>query len=154
DREDIIRRFRYEDVDVLLCSEVGSEGLDFEFCDVVVNYDMPWNPMRLEQRIGRLDLFGQKSPVIHVITFKIDGTIDTDIFWRLYNRIGVFERSIGELEPILGEQFREVNRAMASRELTFEEQRLLAENIAQAIEREQRNLDVFEDARERLVGSD
>lgn len=154
DRDSIIQRFRHEDIDVLLCSEVGSEGLDFEFCDVVVNYDLPWNPMRLEQRIGRIDRYGQKSPVIHVINFKVPGTIDTEIFWRLYDRLGVFERSIGELEPILGEQFREVNRAMASRELTFDEQQTVVEDIAQAIEREQQQLEQFEEVRDRLVGSD
>ena len=48
-------------IDVLLCSEVGCEGLDFQFCDLLINYDIPWNPMRVEQRIGRIDRYGQKA---------------------------------------------------------------------------------------------
>ena len=48
-------------IDVLLSSEVGSEGLDFQFCDALVNYDIPWNPMRIEQRIGRIDRYGQSQ---------------------------------------------------------------------------------------------
>jgi len=50
-----------EAIDVLLSSEVGCEGLDFQFCDLLVNYDLPWNPMRVEQRIGRIDRYGQQS---------------------------------------------------------------------------------------------
>jgi hypothetical protein len=84
-------------------SEVGSEGLDFEFCNVLVNYDLPWNPMRVEQRIGRLDRFGQKHEKIFIYNFHVSGTIETDIYERLYDRINVFRDSIGELEPILRE---------------------------------------------------
>ena len=58
--------------------------------------------MQLEQRIGRIDRYGQTSPVVNVVNFEIAGTIDTDIFLRLYKRIGIFESSVGELEPILG----------------------------------------------------
>ena len=63
----------------------GSEGLDFEFCNVLVNYDMPWNPMRVEQRIGRLDRFGQKHDKIFIYNMHVPGTIETDIFERLYS---------------------------------------------------------------------
>ncbi len=48
-------------LDVMLFSEIGCEGLDFQFCDTMVNYDLPWNPMSIEQRIGRIDRRGQKS---------------------------------------------------------------------------------------------
>jgi hypothetical protein len=139
---------------VLLCSEIGSEGLDFEFCDVVVNYDLPWNPMRLEQRIGRIDRFGQQSPAVRILNFIIPGTIDTDIFFRLYDRIGIFERSIGELEPILGEQFHQLQTAIAASELTTEEQRRIADQVALAVETEQRETDAFEEVRDQLIGAD
>ncbi len=104
ERQDLMSSFRKGDFDILICSEVGSEGLDFEFCDTLVNYDVPWNPMKVEQRIGRLDRFGQKADKIFIYNMQIPGTIEDDIFMRLYARIGVFEQSIGELEPILREE--------------------------------------------------
>lgn len=154
DRTALLRSFRAGELDVLLCSEVGSEGLDFEFCDVLVNYDLPWNPMRLEQRIGRLDRFGQRHEVIHILNFEIDGTIDTDIFLRLYNRIRVFEQSIGELEPILGPTVAEITRTLAARDLTPDEQRALADRIALAVESEQQNLERFNERQDELISAD
>ena len=90
-------------LDVLLFTEVGSEGLDYQFCDTVVNYDLPWNPMRIEQRIGRIDRRGQKSELVHIYNCITRGTIDAEIYDRCLCRIGVFEQSIGECEDILGE---------------------------------------------------
>ena len=55
---------------------VGAEGLDFEFCNVLVNYDLPWNPMEVEQRIGRLDRFGQRHEKIFIYNLRVPGTID------------------------------------------------------------------------------
>ncbi|MEV0974981.1 DEAD/DEAH box helicase [Microtetraspora glauca] len=105
ERQDIMREFRDGGFEILLLSEVGSEGLDFEFCNVLVNYDLPWNPMRVEQRIGRLDRFGQEHEKIFIYNMRVPGTIETDIFQRLYDRIGIFQSSIGELEPILRENY-------------------------------------------------
>ncbi|WP_026764590.1 DEAD/DEAH box helicase [Sediminibacterium salmoneum] len=86
---------------VLLSSEVGSEGLDMQFCDALVNYDLPWNPMVVEQRIGRIDRIGQNSDVIHIYNLCIQDTIEDQIFERLLNRIHIFDQSIGGLEDIL-----------------------------------------------------
>ena len=77
---------------VLLSSRVGSEGLDFQFCHTVVNYDLPWNPMEVEQRIGRVDRIGQASDSIAIINFWTRGTIEERILRRLYDRIGIFRR--------------------------------------------------------------
>ena len=99
-------RSRPEDpaaIDVLLSSEVGSEGLDFQFCDALVNYDIPWNPMRIEQRIGRIDRYGQASETVAIYNFVTPGTVDFDIYSRCLLRIGIFERAIGGSEAILGE---------------------------------------------------
>jgi superfamily II DNA or RNA helicase len=93
---------------VLLSSEVGSEGIDLQFSRVVVNYDLPWNPMRVEQRIGRIDRLGQKSDTIKIVTFLLMDTIEEIILERLYERIGVFKESIGELEEILGQSIDEL----------------------------------------------
>jgi ERCC4-related helicase len=89
-------------LDVLLFSEVGSEGLDYQFCNAMVNYDLPWNPMRIEQRIGRIDRRGQKSEFIDIYNCITNGTIDADIYERCFMKINIFEKSIGELSDILG----------------------------------------------------
>lgn len=115
DRQTIMDNFRAGAFDVLLLSQVGSEGLDFEFCNVLVNYDMPWNPMQVEQRIGRLDRFGQLHDKIFILNMHIPGTIETDIFERLYQRIGVFEDSVGDLEPILRDVMRQSTRMLDPR---------------------------------------
>lgn len=134
DRQVIMEDFRAGRFELLLLSEVGSEGLDFEFCNVLVNYDLPWNPMRVEQRIGRLDRFGQEHEKIFIFNMHVPGTIESDIFERLYNRIGVFTRSIGELEPILRDEFSDLSRELLDPRLTPEQRRTKADTMAVAIE--------------------
>jgi superfamily II DNA or RNA helicase len=95
-------------LDVLLFSEVGCEGLDYQFCDCLVNYDLPWNPMRIEQRIGRIDRRGQKSDPVVIYNMVTPGTVDFDIYERCLWRIGVFKKSIGDCEEILGEIAKEI----------------------------------------------
>ncbi|HYE73078.1 MAG TPA: helicase-related protein, partial [Blastocatellia bacterium] len=108
-------------INVLLSSEVGSEGIDLQFCNVLVNYDLPWNPMKVEQRIGRLDRLGQKADKITIINFAVGGTIEEKILDRLYNRIGIFENSVGDLEPILGDVIQELTTDLLSQRLTEEQ---------------------------------
>lgn len=104
EKDDIIKQFTDPNgPSVLLSSEVGSEGIDLQFCRFVVNYDLPWNPMKVEQRIGRLDRLGQKAERISIINLKAENTVEDRILMRLYDRINVFRESIGDLEEILGE---------------------------------------------------
>ena len=105
----------------MLATRVASEGLDFEFCSAVVNYDLPWNPMEVEQRIGRVDRFGQQSEKVHILNFTAPGTIETDIIHRIHERIGVFVDSIGELEPILQADFSDIKRIAFDFSLSAEE---------------------------------
>ncbi len=86
---------------ILLSSEVGSEGLDMQFCNSMVNYDLPWNPMVVEQRIGRIDRFGQKSPTVNIYNMIVAGSILEDICIRLLDRIGIFRGTIGDMEAIM-----------------------------------------------------
>lgn len=107
ERDSIRERFRLpasdeSAIDVLLSSEVGCEGLDYEFCSRMVNYDIPWNPMKIEQRIGRIDRFGQKAPKVRIYNFITNGTIEERIFFRCFERLGVFSSTIGDLESVLG----------------------------------------------------
>ncbi|WP_121628772.1 DEAD/DEAH box helicase [Poseidonibacter antarcticus] len=109
DRFAKIKEFKNGSFDILLSSEVGSEGLDMQFCNVVINYDLPWNPMRVEQRIGRIDRIGQKFDKLHIFNLCIIGSIEDRILNKLYGKLNIFESSIGELEPILGELEKEFN---------------------------------------------
>lgn len=155
EREIIMRDFRAGDFDLLLLSEVGSEGLDFEFCSALVNYDLPWNPMRVEQRIGRLDRFGQRHDKIFIINMHVPGTIETDIFERLYIRIGVFERSIGELEPILrGDDLQALSRSILDPKLTPQQRSDKASQVAEAIARKEDDIKRVRESRGLLAYAD
>ncbi len=117
-------------LDILLFSEVGSEGLDYQFCDCMVNYDLPWNPMKIEQRIGRIDRKGQKSPSVSIYNLITPGTVDADIYERCLLRIGVFNQSIGGSEEILGNIATQINQVADNYRLSPEEQRQKLEVIA------------------------
>ena len=92
---------------IMLSTEAGGEGRNFQFCHIMVNYDLPWNPMKVEQRIGRLDRIGQKKPVI-ILNFKLLGTIEERVLEVLDKRIRIFEETVGGLDPILGEVENEI----------------------------------------------
>lgn len=140
-RQTIMKQFRNQEFDILICSEVGSEGLDFEFCNVLVNYDLPWNPMRVEQRIGRLDRFGQKADKIFILNIRVPGTIEDDIFMRLFTRIGVFEDSIGELEPILRDEIRNITSLLLNPTLSPSERDSEVQRFGVAVEKKRTDLD-------------
>lgn len=154
ERLQIMRRFRDGEFDVLLASRVASEGLDFEFASAVVNYDLPWNPMEVEQRIGRIDRIGQQHEKIYVLNFHTPGTIETDIVERVHLRIGVFEDSIGELEPILQSKLRDLRRAMLDPELTPEERRRRTDEQLTAIEEQKKSVGDLENASSFLASAD
>lgn len=141
-------------IDILLFTEVGSEGLDYQFCNLMVNYDLPWNPMRIEQRIGRIDRRGQTSAVINIYNMITKGTIDADIYDRCLSRIGVFERSIGECDAILGEISSEVQKIVLNSKLTDEERRYKLEQMADNEVRRIQELNRLEDEEKELFGFD
>ncbi len=117
-------------LDVLLFSEVGCEGLDYEFCDCIVNYDLPWNPMRIEQRIGRIDRRGQKSESVSIFNLITPGTVDADIYERCLLRIGVFSHEIGGGEEILGEIAQDIRSIAEDGSLTSEQQQAKLQQLA------------------------
>ena len=148
-----IRGFEKDpNIRVLVSTEVGSEGLDFQFCHHLVNYDLPWNPMVVEQRIGRIDRFGQESDVVHIHNLVVRGTVEDTILDRLYTRIGIFERSIGNLEAILGETISELQRDFVSGKLTPIEATNRVELAANAINRKSSDLEVLEKQASELFG--
>lgn len=94
---------------VLLSTEAGGEGRNFQFCHLLVNYDLPWNPMRVEQRIGRVDRIGQ-AEVVQVFNLWVKGTVEERILDVLERRINIFEETVGGLDPILGDAERDLTR--------------------------------------------
>ncbi len=134
DKADILRRFQdSSSLRVLISSEVGSEGVDLQFCRVVINYDLPWNPMRLEQRIGRLDRLGQKASKIVIWNLMYDKTIDARIYDRLYQRLQLFERTLGGLEAMLGGEIRKLTTDLLLGALTPQQEETRIEQTAQAL---------------------
>ena len=135
DRLDLRRRFELpqedkDSIDVMLFSEVGCEGLDYQFCDTMVNYDLPWNPMKIEQRIGRIDRKGQKSEKVLIYNMITEGTVDEDIYDRCLLRIGIFEKSIGDSDEILGELALSIKNIAENLKLTDEERKIKLQQLA------------------------
>lgn len=103
-QDDVIMRFQeHEGFAILFTADVLSEGLDMQCADCIVNYDMPYNPQRIEQRIGRVDRIGQKYPRITILNLLVKGSLDLEIFDILLSRIGVFEQYLGDTPPTLSE---------------------------------------------------
>ena len=113
-KEQIKTQFRDETIKVLLCTESASEGLNLQTCGVLINYDMPWNPMRVEQRIGRIDRIGQVYSQVTIHNFYYDGTVEAKVYQRLRDRINAFTAVVGNLQPILAQVPTFIEKAMAS----------------------------------------
>jgi SNF2 family DNA or RNA helicase len=100
-KEQAIRHFR-NDRDVLISTEAGGEGRNLQFAHILINYDLPWNPMKVEQRIGRLDRIGQ-SRTVFIYNLACAKTIEERILDVLDQRIQLFSEAVGSLDPILGD---------------------------------------------------
>jgi hypothetical protein len=159
DEERVVIRERFsrpvEDlhaIDVLLCSEVGSEGLDFQFCSTIANYDLPWNPMRIEQRIGRIDRYGQAADYVSIWNLTTRGTLDDDIYERCLRRIGIFEATIGATEEILGQVSEGLERLALSPGLTADEEASRLQQIADNVIRRTMEVEALRSEESRLFG--
>ena len=99
EKEEIVERFE-EEGGVLVSTDAMNEGRNLQFCNVMVNYDLPWNPMKVEQRIGRIHRIGQKRKV-YIFNLALNDTIEEYVLERLYHKIDLFQQSVGELSEIL-----------------------------------------------------
>ncbi|MCE4047070.1 MULTISPECIES: SNF2-related protein [Bacillaceae] len=99
-KKDWMRDLFQNHAQVLIATEAGGEGINLQFCNHIINFDLPWNPMRLEQRIGRIHRLGQKKDVM-IYNFAIRDTVEDHILKLLYEKIHLFEKVIGDLDDIL-----------------------------------------------------
>ncbi len=129
-KEEIKTTFRQgEEIKILICTEAASEGLNLQTCGVLINYDMPWNPMRVEQRIGRIDRIGQRYDVVWIRNYFYEDTVEAQVYRALADRIDWFEDVVGPLQPILAR----VGRAIQTLAMVpgAERQQALREELAQ-----------------------
>lgn len=123
-KQDVINRFRDDPaIPVLLTSEVASEGVDLQFSRVLINYDLPWNPMKIEQRIGRIDRIGQEAEKISIWNLGYADTIDERIYHRLLAKLHIFERALGGMQAVLGDLIKALTSDLLSRPLTPEQEK-------------------------------
>ncbi len=100
-KEDAILNFK-ENADILISTEAGGEGRNLQFCNVLINYDLPWSPLKIEQRIGRIHRFGQPKDV-YVYNFSTKGTVAERVLQVLTKKLKLFEESIGTPDVLLGQ---------------------------------------------------
>ena len=101
ERDKLVARFRDpEGPRVLLSTELGGEGRNFQHCHVLVNYDLSWSPSAIEQRIGRIDRIGQ-SREVRIVAFRPAGTLEGRVLEVLEQGVGVFTEPVGGLDPVL-----------------------------------------------------
>ena len=166
-RVDVLDEFKNNpNAHILLSSEVGSEGLDMQFCNSMVNYDLPWNPMVVEQRIGRIDRFGQKSPTVNIYNIIVADSIQEDIYIRLLDRIGIFRGTIGDMEAILDaplerggnvtilDVYNKLEKELYTSRLTEEEKRRKIAEIELAVANEKESIKHLEEGLDNALTND
>ena len=135
-KRDLVEAIRARAVTVLLATDAASEGLNLQACSYLINYDMPWNPMRVEQRIGRIDRLGQARSVVQVRSYFIPNTVEESVYSALAGRIDDFRALVGDLQPILGateHAFRTIFRAPKAERETA--QRKAIEELISGVDR-------------------
>ena len=151
-KDDVLKQFKLQDGPrVLLSSEVGGEGIDLQFCRVLVNYDLPWNPMRVEQRIGRIDRLGQKAEKIIIWNLFYEDTIDARIYQRLYKKLDLCRSSLGDFEAILGDQIRSLTIDLLKGGLSPLQQEARIDQTALALENLRRQEEALEQGASQLL---
>jgi hypothetical protein len=143
-KEEIKRRLRSKQVKLLVASDAAGEGLNLQYVGVMVNYDLPWNPMKVEQRIGRIDRLGQKYPKVLIINLAYNGTVEADVYFVVGSRIQLFQGIVGKLQPILSRLPKQIEQSLlvTADNRDALRQRFLAEVNQQVKEAESATLDI------------
>ncbi|MDP9223366.1 MAG: SWF/SNF helicase family protein, partial [Actinomycetota bacterium] len=100
-KEDITTRLAKGELRVLLCSDAASEGLNLQAASALINYDLPWNPARVEQRIGRIDRIGQAANDLRIVNLVLADSVDERVYQVLGNRCDLFQSYVGAMQPVL-----------------------------------------------------
>lgn len=112
ERDEIKHRFLRSEIDVLICTDAAAEGLNLQTADLLINYDLPWNPMKVEQRIGRIDRIGQKYDQVSVLNLCYADSAEQIVYERLFNRLVQAEQVVGAQQvsmlPVTREEFNEL----------------------------------------------
>ena len=116
DRGRRLHEFRQQRQGILLCTETASESLNLQFCSAVVNYDIPWNPMTLEQRAGRIDRIGQERKVVEVVNLFYESTAEHDAYHAVAHRFENIRSNVGEYPPIIAAGIHRIIRDEANPE--------------------------------------
>lgn len=98
----LVDRFRSDKADILISTEAGGEGINLQFCSVLINYDLPWNPQKVEQRIGRVHRYGQKNDVVVANFVNRKNPADRRVFQLLNEKLKLFEGVFGASDEVLG----------------------------------------------------
>lgn len=101
-RAEVVQAFEESDVPVLISTDAGSEGLNLQVANTVINYDLPWNPMRIEQRIGRVYRLTQQSEQVYIFNLASENTIEAYVLDLCLEKIGIFRTILGDLDHLLG----------------------------------------------------
>ena len=100
-KKSIIEALKLGVVRFLVCTDAASEGLNLQAASALINYDLPWNPSKVEQRIGRIDRIGQTEREIKIYNFFLRHSIDDKVYGALRRRCGLFEHFVGTMQPVL-----------------------------------------------------
>ena len=121
ERGEVKKRFLREEIDVLICTDAAAEGLNLQTADLLINYDLPWNPMKVEQRIGRIDRIGQKHERVYVLNLCYADSAEQFVYDRLWERLTQAGYIVGNQQismlPVSLEEFND----LAAGELSPEE---------------------------------
>lgn len=152
-KEQIKNALKQKRIQLLVATDAAAEGLNLQFCGVLVNCDLPWNPMKVEQRIGRVDRIGQVHPEVQVINMGYKDTVEADVYLALGERINLFQGIVGKLQPILSRLPQEFEKVTLERPEHREtaRQRFLADLENQVSESEQAGFDVDEVSEDELM---
>jgi hypothetical protein len=112
ERDDVKHRFLRGEIDLLLCTDAAAEGLNLQTADLLINFDLPWNPMKVEQRIGRIDRIGQRHDEIHVLNLCYVDSVEQIVYERLLRRLAATQDIVGTqqigLLPVTLEEFQQL----------------------------------------------
>jgi ERCC4-related helicase len=101
-RQALVDAFKSDDYEIMIATEAAAEGINLQFCSMIVNYDLPWNPQRIEQRIGRCHRYGQEHDVVVVNFLNAANSVETRVFELLQNKFKLFEGVFGSSDEVLG----------------------------------------------------